>query len=211
MKTPEIMDDMRLLKWDLSDSRRSCFRIFRAPARATLSACQHWSMEGSGRWAWLKYINAHSGAPISADMDEWERREGRGQPLKGDIMPAWLLLTRAVVRAPLQWQNTRRCTSSALSHHFAVRKPAFLSCSQLAPLMPQARGEKWVRGRWSSPEEKLISGPFVCLFPAGGIIVFAEGDGRVCLRSSWVGRWQKQKDKNVTALWHLWPYRHVLL
>lgn len=128
-------------------------------------------MEGNRRWARLKYINAHSRALISGNVDEWERREGRWQPFKGDITPAWLLLMTAIVGALHQWRNTRRCTSSALFHHFAVRKPAFLSCSLLAPLMPEAKEEKWVRGRWSAPEKKFISG---CLFVSGcGFSVFA--------------------------------------
>lgn len=76
-------------------------------------------------------------------------------------------------RSPSMAEHSTVHSSSALLHPFAVRKPAFLSCSLLAPLMPEARGGKWVGDRWSAPEEKFISGCFVCLFAGCGFSVFA--------------------------------------
>lgn len=121
------------------------------------------------------------------------RREGRWQPFKGDITPARLLSMRATVGPLLQWRNTRRCTSSALFHHFAGRKPAFLSCSLLAPLMPEARGGKWVRGRWSAPEDEEVgfwSWPgvlFVCFLAVGLVSLLRVTGKSVSGAAEWGG------------------------
>lgn len=135
------------------------------------------------------------------------RREGRWQPFKGDITPAWLLLTRATVGALLQWRNTRQCTSSALFYHFAGRKPAFLSCSLLAPLMPEARGGKWVRGRWNAPEEKLVFGSragvlFVCFLAVGLVSLLRVKGKSVSEAAEWGGERSGKISMTKSAHWY---------